>query len=99
MEKATGENGKVEPIAHMELIHAGLAGFAKSYFHNPMGLLLENNKTIWWKNGVMQMQIRLIQFGEERITVLESVVAKKKLQVTKDAAFMLVQQNLINIRD
>ena len=32
----------------------------------------------------MQMQIRLIQFGEERITVLESVVAKKKLQVTKD---------------
>jgi DtxR family Mn-dependent transcriptional regulator len=30
------------------------------------------------------MQIRLIQFGEKRITVLESVVAKKKLQVTKD---------------
>ena len=46
----------------------------------------------------MQMQIRLIQFGEERITVLESVVAKKKLQVTKDESFMLVQQNLSILR-
>ncbi|HYX72048.1 MAG TPA: hypothetical protein VE732_04700, partial [Nitrososphaera sp.] len=30
------------------------------------------------------MQIRLIQFGENRITVLESAVARKKQQVTKD---------------
>src|SRR5919106_5403638 len=36
------------------------------------------------KNGVIQMQIRLIQFGENRITTVESVVARKKQQVTKD---------------
>jgi DtxR family Mn-dependent transcriptional regulator len=30
------------------------------------------------------VQIRLIQFGENRITTVESVVARKKQQVTKD---------------
>jgi DtxR family Mn-dependent transcriptional regulator len=30
------------------------------------------------------MQIRLIQFGENRITTVESVVARKKQQMTKD---------------
>ena len=36
------------------------------------------------KNGVIHMQIRLIQFGENRITAVESIVARKKQQVTKD---------------
>jgi DtxR family Mn-dependent transcriptional regulator len=36
------------------------------------------------KNGVIHMQIRLIQFGDNRITTVESVVARKKQQVTTD---------------
>jgi DtxR family Mn-dependent transcriptional regulator len=36
------------------------------------------------KNSVIPLQIRLIQFGENRITTVESVAARKKQQVTKD---------------
>ena len=36
------------------------------------------------KNGVIHIQIRLIQFGGNIITTVESVVAKKKQQMTKD---------------
>ena len=41
-------------------------------------------RSIPGKNGVIHVQIRLIQFGENRITTVESVVARKKQQVTKD---------------
>jgi DtxR family transcriptional regulator, Mn-dependent transcriptional regulator len=36
------------------------------------------------KNSVIHIQIRLIQFGGNIITTVESVVAKKKQQMTKD---------------
>jgi DtxR family transcriptional regulator, Mn-dependent transcriptional regulator len=36
------------------------------------------------KNGVIHMQIRLIQFGDNRITTVESIVARKKQQMTED---------------
>jgi DtxR family transcriptional regulator, Mn-dependent transcriptional regulator len=36
------------------------------------------------KNGVIHIQIRLIQFGENRITTVESLVAEKKQQMTED---------------
>jgi DtxR family Mn-dependent transcriptional regulator len=36
------------------------------------------------KNGVIHIWIRLIQFGDNRITTVESIVARKKRQVTED---------------
>jgi DtxR family Mn-dependent transcriptional regulator len=41
-------------------------------------------RNILCKNSVIPLQIRLIQFGENRITTVESVAARKKQQVTKD---------------
>ena len=41
-------------------------------------------RNILAKNSVIPLQIRLIQFGENRITTVESVAARKKQQVTKD---------------
>jgi DtxR family Mn-dependent transcriptional regulator len=36
------------------------------------------------KNSVILLQIRLIQFSEKKIATVESVIARKKQQVTKD---------------
>jgi DtxR family Mn-dependent transcriptional regulator len=41
-------------------------------------------RNILCKNSVIPLQIRLIQFDENRITTVESVAARKKQQVTKD---------------
>jgi DtxR family Mn-dependent transcriptional regulator len=41
-------------------------------------------RNILCKNSIIPLQIRLIQFGENRITTVESVAARKKQQVTKD---------------
>lgn len=41
-------------------------------------------RNILGKNSVIPLQIRLIQFGENKITTVESVAARKKQQVTKD---------------
>ena len=41
-------------------------------------------RSILGKNSVISLQIRLIQFDENRITAVESVAARKKQQVTKD---------------
>ena len=82
--EGTGENGSFEPIA-IWADHTGLAGFAKGYFQY-LWEDARSRRNNLGKNGVIHMQIRLIQFGENRITTVESVVARKKQQVPTDEA-------------